>query len=99
MTTNNLRPLLLSVEDTTRFWRFSQDFACAEIPQEIVDAIRLGRLMALQKPDVVRCLVARTIAQQLVPAVQRATSPFQHALSTKSGANALLMHTDADGFQ
>ena len=86
MTTDHLRPLLESVEDTTRFWRFSQDLARAEVPEEIVDAIRLGRLTALQKPnggvrgivsgDVVRRLVARTIAQQLTPAVQRGHVPF-----------------------
>ena len=108
MTTDHLRPLLESVEDTTRFWRFSQDLARAEVPKEIVDVIRLGRLTALQKPngsvrgivsgDVVRRLVAKTIAQQLTPAVQRATSPFQYALSTKSGgeciAHALQALTD-----
>ena len=68
----------------------------------------MGRLTALQKPnggvrgivsgDVVRRLVARTIAQQLTPAEQRATSPFQYALSTKSGgeciAHALQTLTD-----
>ena len=42
MTTNHFRPLLDSVEDTTRFWRFSQDLARAEVPEEIVEAIRLG---------------------------------------------------------
>ena len=99
MTTDHLRPLLESVEDTTRFWRFSQDLARAEVPEEIVDAIRLGLLTALQKPnggvrgivsvDVVRRLVARTIAQQLTPAVQRATSPFQYELSTKSGSECI----------
>ena len=108
MMTDHLRPLLESVEDTTRFWRFSQDLARAEVPEEIVDAIRLGRLRALQKPnggvrgivsgDVVRRLVARTIAQQLTPAVQRATSPLQYALATKSGgeciAHALQTLTD-----
>ena len=41
--TDHLRPLLESVEDTTRFWRFSQDLVRAEVPEEIVDAIRLGR--------------------------------------------------------
>ena len=35
--------------------------------------------------EVIRRLVARTIAQQLGPAVEAATSPFQFALSTKSG--------------
>ena len=49
------------------------------------------RVTALQKPgggvpwSRVRrhCSNARTIAQQISPAVQKATSPFQHALATK----------------
>ena len=75
----------------------------AEVPEEIVDAIRLGRLTALQKPnggvrglvsgDVVRRLVARTIAQQLTPAVQRATSPSCVLFRRNLGANASLMHS------
>ncbi len=70
--------------------------------------IRLGRLTALQKPngsvrgivsgDVVRRLLVRTIAQQFTLAVERATSPLQYALSTKSGgeciAHALQALTD-----
>ena len=52
-------------------------------------------MTALQKPtggvrgivvgDFVRRLVARTLAQQLGPAVESATAPFQFALSTKAG--------------
>ena len=71
------------------------------VPQPFVDAIRLGRMTTLRKPDggvrgivtgdVVRRLVSRTMAQQMGEAV--ATAPFQHALSTRAGckciANAL----------
>ena len=39
--------------------------------------------------EVIRRLVARTIAQQLDPAVEAATSPFQFALSTKSGCECV----------
>ena len=68
----------------------------------------MGRLTALQKPgvrgivagDVFRRLVARTIAQQLGPAIERATSPFQYALSTRAGteciAHAIQALTDLD---
>ena len=70
----------------------------------------MGRLTALQKPngsvrgivasDVFRRLVARTMAQQLGPAIERATSPFQHALSTRAGteciAHAIQAFTDLD---
>ena len=75
MTADHLRPLLESEHDTVRFWRFAQDLARAVVPDEVVDAIRLGRLTAMQKPnggvrgivvgDIIRRLVARTIAQQL----------------------------------
>ena len=110
MTANHLRPLLESEQDTMRFWRFAQDLARACAPDEVVDAIRLGRLTAPQKPnggvrgivvgDIIRRLVARTIAQQLSSTVEQATAPFQHALSTKVGgeciAHALQALTDLD---
>ena len=74
----------------------------------MVDAIRLGRLTVLQKPnggvrrivvgDTIRRLVARTIAQQLFSTVEQATTPFQHAFSTRAGgeciAHALQALTD-----
>ena len=72
MTTDNLRPLLEIVDDTTRFSRFSQDL--------------VGLLTALQKPnggvcgivsgDVVRRLVVRTIAEQLTRARAAGHVPF-----------------------
>ena len=36
--------------------------------------------------EVVRRLVARTMAQQLGPQVEAATAPFQHAFSTRAGS-------------
>ena len=61
--------------------------------------VRLGRLTALQKPnggvpgivsgDIVRKLVARTMSQQLMDCVQRATAPYQCAMSTKSGCECI----------
>ena len=51
MTTDHFRPLLESVEDTTRLWRLAQDLSRAVVPDEIVDVVRLGRLTALQKPS------------------------------------------------
>ena len=68
-------------------------------------------MTALQKPsggvrgivvgDFVRPLVARTLAQQLAPAVELATSPFQFALTTKWGcecvAHIAQTLTDLDG--
>ena len=68
-------------------------------------------MTALQKPsggvrgivvgDFVRRLVARTLAQQLAPAVELAISPFQFALTTKLGcecvAHIAQTLTDLDG--
>ena len=110
MTADHLRPLLESEQDTRRFWRFAQDLSRAVVPDEVVEVIRLGRLTALQKPnggvrgivvgDIIRRLVARTIAQQFSPTIEQATAPFQYALSTKAGgeciAHALQALTDLD---
>ena len=53
---------------------------------EILQAAKIGKMTALQKPhggergiavrDFIRRLVARTVAQQLGPAVEQHTSPF-----------------------
>ena len=105
----HLRSLLDSKVDTARFLRLAQDLARA-VPDEIVDVVGLGRMTALCKPnggvrgivagEMVRRLVARTISQQISKAVEQATSPFQHALSTKSGgeciAHSLQALTDLD---
>ena len=60
---------------------------------------RVGRMTASRKPDggvrgivagdVIRRLVARTIAQQLEKTVEAATPPHQHALSTRSGCECI----------
>ena len=39
--------------------------------------------------DVIRQLVARTVAQQLGKAVEHATAPFQCALSTRAGCECV----------
>ena len=110
MTADNLRPLLDSEVDTARFWRLAQDLARATVPDDILDVVRLGRMTALCKPNggvrgivaggIVRRFVAKTISQQISEAVEQATSPFQYALSTKSGgeciAHSLQGLTDLD---
>ena len=67
-------------------------------------------MIALQKPlggvrgivvgDVVRRLVARTMAQQLSKAVEAATAPHQYAMSTRAGtecvAHVLQVLTESD---
>ena len=59
----------------------------------------MGRMTALRKADggvwgivvgdLVRRVVARTIAQQIANSVEAATSPFQYALSTKAGTECV----------
>ena len=39
--------------------------------------------------DLLRQLVARTMAQQLGPAIERATAPFQYALTTRAGTECI----------
>ena len=110
MTSEHLRPLLDNPHDMERFWRMGQELARAETPDVVVDAIRLGRITALLKPsggvrgtvsgDIIRRLVARTVAQQLNPEVEKATAPFQFALTTRCGgecvAQAIQAMTDID---
>ena len=86
MTSEHLRPLLDAPGDLHLFFKAAEQFAQASLPEPILEGIRLGRLTALQKPqggvrgvvvgDIVRRLVAKTMAQQLGPAVQASTSPF-----------------------
>ena len=77
----------------------ARKLAIAQVPGAILPALRLGRMVALSKPgdvralvmgDAFRRLVARTLAQQLSTEFQCACAPFQFALSTKAGAEALV---------
>ena len=78
MTAEHLRPLESS-RDSEMFWSMCQEFARGIIPVPVLEAIRMGRMTALQKPsggvrgivvgDIIRRLVSRTLAQQLAPAV------------------------------
>ena len=84
------------------FFLMAEQFSKALTPSSVVDGLRMGRITALQKPnggvrgivagDAIRWSVSRTIAQQLGPAVERATGPYQYAMSTKESAWLLLLH-------
>ena len=86
MTCEHLRPLLERPSDSELLCNLAQELAEASTPIAVVDVLRRGRITALQKPDggvrgitvseVSRRLVARTIAQQLTPAVEEATHAF-----------------------
>ena len=91
--------------------RAATDLARAQVPPGIAAAIGLGRIVALQKPkgrvrgivvgDFLRRLVARSLAQFFFSSnLQEACQPFQFALSTRAGtealAHALQAATEAD---
>jgi len=100
-----LRSLLDSDADARLLFLAAQQLARAQLPDSIQAAVRLGRLVALRKPDggvrglvmsdVFRRLVSRTLAQQFAPAFEAACMPHQHTLSTKAGAEALVRHLRA----
>ena len=95
MAADHVRVILESAPDTSSFSRAAQDLARAQVPPDVLTLLRMGSLTASENPgggvcgivcgDIVRRLVARTIAQSITPVVEAATSPFQHALATKSG--------------
>ena len=99
MTTEHLRPLLDDVRATHMFFRLGENLARAQVPGVAVAMVRSGRMTALSKDDggvrgivtgdVVRRLVARTIAQQLGPAVKATTAPHQYALSARAGCECV----------
>ena len=110
MTAEHLRPLLECDRDVAVFHQFAHIMARGEVPDRIEEAIGLGRITALRKPDggargivigdFLRRLIARTIAKQIAKQVEVATAPWQHALTTRAGCECvahLLQHlTDGD---
>ena len=98
MTSDHLFPALENEGDSDLFVRASL-LASGNVPPAIAQAIRLGRMTALSKPDggvwgivvgdIIRRLVARSIAKQISKKVEAMTTPFQHALSTKAGCKCV----------
>ena len=113
MTCDHLRPLLDSPRDLHTLFLVAESFSQGLIPRSVVETVKLGWMTALRKKDggvrgivaseVIRRLTARTIAQQLGPAVEAATAPFQYALSTRAGCECVshalqaLRDMDEDG--
>ena len=99
MTTEHLRPPLHEGRSLELFSEVCSRLVQAKVPQTVVDMVRSGRLTALTKPDggvrgivagdVIRRLVARTMAQQMAETVERATAPHQYALSTRAGCECV----------
>ena len=110
MTADHLFPILENERDSSLFVQAATSLARGNIPEVIMEAIRLGQMTALRKPDggvrgivvgdIVRRLVARTIAKQVSKQAEKATAPFQYALSTKARcecvAHILQAMTDRD---
>ena len=110
MTSDHLFPVLESERASELLIEVASLLARGRVPDTILQAIRLGRLTALQKPDggvrgivvgdIIRRLVARTMAKQIAKKVETATVPFQYALKTKAGcecvAHVLQTLTDTD---
>ena len=110
MPVEHLCPFLDSLRHHRLFHNLAESLARGMLPESTMEAIRLGRMTALSKRDwgvrgkvigdVVRRLVARTMAQQMGKTVESATAPFQHAVSTRAGceciAHALQGFSDLD---
>ena len=110
MLADHLQPMLDTARDTSLLFQFASVLACGHASSTAVEAIRMGRITALRKPtggvrgiivgDVLRRLVARTMAKQMAVRVEAATAPFQYALTTKAGcesvAHILQSMTDQD---
>ena len=81
------------------FVQVSSLLAVGNVPEEIIEAIRLGRMTALSKPDggvrgivvgdILRRLVSRTIAKQIAKKVEETTAPFQCVSTTKGGCECV----------
>ena len=100
MTADTLRLLLDDEEPTTQLATVAQQLANAQVPTSIAAAIGFGRVVALQKNngrvrgiiigDVLRRLVARSLAQQHATAIHTTCAPRQFALSTRAGTEAVV---------
>ena len=98
MTADHVRVLLDNDADGAAFGHVATLLARSRVPG-ILQAIRCGRVIALQKPDggvrgivvvvTLRRMVARTMAQQISAQVEVATSPHQYALKTKAGCETV----------
>ena len=99
LTTEHLHPILENDSSLTALFRVGVLFSRGHVPPGALEALRLGRITALAKPDggirgivvgdVLRRVVAKTIAQQIGDQVEKATAPFQFALKTRAGSECV----------
>ena len=96
----HLRVLLEDETVWTMFCDLAQDIARAKVPAEVMQALRLGRMTALNKEEgkvrgivagsVLRRVVCRAVALQFADKFLDATAPYQYALQTRAGIDALV---------
>ena len=95
----HLRVLIEDDSAWNLFAVLAQDFARAELPASVLQALRMGRMTALKKDNgqirgivagsVMRRLVCKTVAVQFSDDFLERTAPFQFALKTRAGTDAL----------
>ena len=100
LTADTLRLVLDDETTTALFVEVCQHLAQARVPLNIAQAIGLGRMVALTKPnggirglvigDVLRRVIARCIAQVFATQFHVACAPHQFALSTRAGTGAVV---------
>ena len=93
MTHDHIRPLLESLKDLHLLYTVCDLFAKGQMPGEMVQAIKLGRMTALQKEGggvrgIVAGEVIKRVTQQLGPVVKAATAHCR----PDQDASALHMH-------
>jgi len=97
----HLKPLLETQQSMDALGAAATKIAHGNIPPRIAEAMAMGQMTALEKPnaarrdvrgiacgDLFRRLVGRTLAQQHGPAINRACAPYQFALNTRAGTDA-----------
>ena len=95
MSVEHILGLVESDHDMDIFCSFATIVSQGHVPRGVVEVLRMGRVFALRKldggirgivvGDIIRRLIARTIAQQISKGVEEATAPHQYTLQTKSG--------------
>ena len=100
MTAEHVSTILDNEADSMLLAEACSLLARGDVPTEIIEAIRVGRLMALQKPDggvrgivvgdIVRRLVAKTMAKQVAKQTEKATAPSSTPCPRKQVVSALL---------
>lgn len=99
MTNEHLRQMLTDADDLRLLHGAALRLASADIPHDVLQGYRLGRMVALRKPngsvralvvgDLFRRVVSKALARQYAARLQDACLPFQYGLSSRAGTEAL----------